>query len=196
MLARLKKITGFLFLFFAFLSPCLQAQKAQVNLGECPTAWPGVIVRLVSVERIPNDRLMFLVRIVATSGANPGTLIGYPPIIPPNISKKQIANGAFLPEPYSLNSATMTDEQTGKTYPALPTQSAPDGQAYRPSVLVSSLSPGQGTYMSVQFAIPPAPPANASGQPAKQTVSILLPMAKSPIPKIAVPTPTPAPAPK
>ena len=45
----------------------LQAQKkATPNLGEVETTWPGIRYQIFRVERMPPDRLLVGVRIVAT----------------------------------------------------------------------------------------------------------------------------------
>lgn len=171
----------------AGMSP-LSAAEPSSSLGEAETNWLGVNYQIIFFKRIPPERLLVGVRIVATSKAAPrGTLIGFPVPIPPNADKYAIMAGYYHPLPLSLAASVMIEDLMQQKYPAL-APVAPPGRIYRPGVVLDSLRPGQNLVLTVQFAVPPPPPPPPAGQPpAKQTVSFVFPNAKGPIQKIPVP---------
>jgi hypothetical protein len=163
--------------------------SAPDNFPEVGSTWPGIQMQILKVVRIPGNRLLVEVRLLATPKAPPVTMIGYPPVIPPDATKEELETG-FGPSPYSLEVASMTDERTQQRYNAL--RPNPKGPYYLASVVLASLSPGQGQYMSVQFPVPPPPPPDDAGRVPEQTVSILLPKAKGPITRVVIPPETPS----
>ena len=168
-----------------------QEQKASTrNRAEVETKWSGVLFAISRLERIQDNRLLVVVRVIATSKAAPsGTFLGTRPVIPPGTSQDDLATGLYNAKPFSLVSAVMTHEQTQQKYPVLPPV-APPGRKYFPSELANGLLPGQAETLTIQFAAPPAPPPIEGGKPAKQTVSFLLPSAKGPIINVPIPAPT------
>ena len=151
------------------------------------TTWPGVRMEVIQITRMPDNRVMVLIRLAASEKAPASTLIGYPAVIPRKATKEERGMG-FSATPFSLESSRLTDDQTGQQYPALPPEPGPP--LFRPAVVLMSLAPGEATLMSVQFALPsPVPPAKPS------TVSILLPNAKAPLSNIPIPLPAPAASP-
>jgi hypothetical protein len=168
-----------------------QEKKASApSLAEVETRWPGVLFAISRLERIQDNRLLVVVRVIATSkAARSGTFLGTRPPIPPGASKDDIATGLYNARPLSLVSAVMTDDQTQQKYTVLPPV-APPGKKYFPSELANGLLPGQAETLTIQFAAPPAPPPIGGGKPAKQTVSFLLPSAKGPIANVPVPAPS------
>ena len=167
-----------------------RAQKADKGyLAEVETKWPGVRFAIQLLERIQDNRLLVVVRVIATSKAErSGTFLGTKPEIPAGTSKEEIASGRYGPKPFSLASTVMTDDQTQRTYPVLPSV-APVGKKYLPSELGIGLLPGQSETLTIQFAAPSAPPPIDEGKPARQTVSFLLPGAKEPVDGVPVPPP-------
>ncbi len=164
---------------------------ASSDFPEVGSTWPGIQMQILKVVRIPGNRLLVEVRLLASPKAPQVTMIGYPPVIPTDATKEELETG-FGPSPYSLEVATMTDERTQQRYNAL--RPNPKGPYYLASVVLASLSPGQGQYMTVQFPVPPPPPPDDSGHVPKQMVSILLPKAKGPIAGVVIPPETPTPA--
>jgi len=172
-----------------FSNLSLFAQSARPSLGEAQTAWPGVVYQITQVQRIAGDRLLIGVRVLATAQAPAkGTLFGIETPIPPTASKEDILAGWFVPKPFSLRGAAMTDDQTKVEYHTL--DPSPTGPQYVSSDCLSTLVPGRSELMSIQFAAPP-PPLDDQGHPTKekQTISILLPKASAPIGKIPIPPP-------
>lgn len=170
-----------------FLPRSIHAQNDSKNLGEVETNWPGIHYQIIIFKRIPPERLLVVVRVLATPQAPPGgTLLGFPVPIPPNIPRAE-AILLYPPHPLSLMESVMTDEATQQKFCALPPVSSP-GKAYRPSATLQILQPRHNIILTVQFAVPPPPPPDpATGAPAKQTVSFLLPNAKAPITHVPIP---------
>lgn len=159
------------------------------KMPEVESTWPGILMQIPEIKRIPGNRLLFAVCLTATAKAPATTLIGTLGAYPPNATEAERLM-PLIPTPYSLEGSIMTEERTQQKYEML----APDpkGPNYRPSVILGSLSPGQCLYLTVQFPVPPPPPPDNNGYVPKQTVSILLPMAKGPIIHIVVPPETPS----
>jgi hypothetical protein len=170
----------------------LQAQKQEArNLGEVLTTWPGIRYQVFLIERMPQDRLLVGVRLVATSQAPPlGTLIGVSVPIPANATREDLLSGRYSPRPLSLASSEMIDEATKQKYRPLPPVPLA-GRSVPPSVTLSNLRPGQAEVLSLQF---PAPPMRFSDDPgkSKQTVTFVLPSAKGLITNVPVPAPLPS----
>jgi len=152
------------------------------------STWHGIEMHVSEVKRIAGNRLLVVVLLWATPKAPPATMIGIPPVIPPNATKEEL-NMGLGDSPFSLAGSTMTDDLTQQKYDMVPPD--PKGPLYRSSVILTSLFPGRGLYMTIQFLAPPPPPPDDTGKIPKQTVSILLPKAKGPITKVVVPPPTP-----
>lgn len=164
----------------------LNGQKPAAPLGEVETTWPGIHFQVARIMRIPGDRLLVLVRVVAT-GAAPkgGTMIGIPVPVPANATQAEIDQGLYNPIPFSLDSSVMVDEATKTSYPTL---KANPSENYMSGVLLCSLRPNQAEAMAVQFKAPPLR-LDSRGKPAQQTVSITLTNAKEPISNIPLPMP-------
>jgi hypothetical protein len=184
-----KRIVSLLIGALSVSSLSVHAQgKENRNLGEVDTVWRGIRYEIFGIERMPENRLIVGVRIVATSQAPAsGTFIGLKVPISVDASKADTTSERYSARPLSLASSQMIDEETQRRYPALsPTRMA--GKSVLPGVTLSTLRPGQAEVLSVQFAVPPQPPS--SGGTEKQTVSILLPSAKGPITKVRLPPPS------
>jgi hypothetical protein len=166
----------------------LNAEEKSDVLGEGDSNWPGIRYQITDIQRIPPDRLLVVVRILATAQASAaGTLIGFPVQIPPNANKYDVAAGYYHPRPLSLASSVMVDDLTQQKFLVLPPV-APHGKKYRPGDVLDSLRPGGRDVLTIQFAVPPPPPPPQAGQPpVKQTLSFLLTNAKELIRKIAIP---------
>lgn len=158
------------------------------EMREVESTWPGIVMQVIEVDRIAGNRLLVGVRLVATPNAPGTTLIGTPPVVPPNATKEELAIG-FGPSAFSLEGSIMTEERTQEKYPMLPRNLVASG--YRSSVIMASLAPREALILTIQFPAPPPPPPDDTGKIPKQTVSILLPRAKGPITKIVIPPPTP-----
>ena len=123
----------------------------------------SIMFAISRLERIQDNRLLVFVRVTATStSARKGTFLG---------SESPDSSGASEAEnpdrkPFSLASATMTDDQTQQRYPVLPPV-APPGKAYFPGELVSGLHPGQGETLTIRCAAPPWLPLSPGGKPAR-----------------------------
>ena len=186
-----KKILALLIVILSVGSLPLQAQKREArNLGEVETTWPGIRYQIFRIERMPQDRLLVGVRIVATPQAPPsGTLIGVSVPIPANATREDLLSGRYAPRPLSLASSEMIDEETEQKYRPLPPVTLA-GRPLLPSVTLSSLRPGQAEVLSLQFAVPAVRPS-PDQETSKQTVSFVFPNAKGPITKVPVPAPSP-----
>jgi len=150
---------------------------------------------MFAIQRIPPNRLVVGVRLLATAKAPPqGTLLGIPVPIPPNADKQAIQAGIYHPRPLSFASSVMTDELTKQTYPALHPISPP-GRKYIPSAVLSTLRPRGNAIFTLQFAAPPPPPppSPSAPGPVKQTLSFLFTNAKGPIAHVPIPPFIPAP---
>jgi hypothetical protein len=159
------------------------------KVPEVESAWPGILMQIPEVKRIPGNRLLFAVRLMATAKAPASTLIGMPGVHPPGATEEELL-ALLPPTPFSLGGSTMIEERTQQKYEMM----APDpkGPSYRPGGVSGSLSPGQVLYMTIQFPAPPPPPPDKNGVVPKQTVSILLPKAQGPILHVVVPPETPS----
>jgi hypothetical protein len=174
-----------------FFSMAVHAQDESQALGEVETNWPGIHYQITIIKRIPPDRLLVVIRVLATPEAPPGgTMLGFQAPIPPNLNRNltsvQIAY-LYPPRPLSFANSIMTDEKTQQKYPSLPPV-APPGKGYRSCVTLAGLRPRQNVILTIQFAVPPPPPPDpSSGTPVKQTVSFLFPNAKAPIAHVSIP---------
>lgn len=168
----------------------LHAQENSAQKLEVETNWPGIDFQITYVARIPPDRLLVGVMLVATAGAPAqGTMIGTPQPIPANANPSDIAAGYYRPAPFTMKSSVMIDDISQTQYfPLHPI--APPGKKYRPAVLLETISPGQTSMMTLQFSVPPPPPPPAIGQPpVKQTLSFTFTNAKGPISHVPLPPP-------
>jgi hypothetical protein len=168
----------------------LFAQEVPIGGERIPTVetkWPGINFGIHRVDRIQENRLLVWVRVLASSAApRTGTFLGTKPQIPASATKQEISAGLYNPKPFSLASSIMIDEQTQQRYPVL-SPIAPPGVRYFPGELVNGLLPGQAHTLTIQFAAPPTAPPSNGHKPSQKTVSFLLPGAKGPISKVAVP---------
>jgi hypothetical protein len=166
-----------------------QAQRpssSPPSLGEVDTTWPGIRFQLLKVERIPPDRLLAVIRIVATRQAPAsGTLIGTKVSVPANVTTQDLISARYAPRAFSLSASEMIHEQTARKFPALPPL-ASAGRSYVSGEILRTLLPGQAAILTVQFALPPGVASAETGVP-KQTASFLLPNAKGPITKVPIP---------
>jgi hypothetical protein len=161
-------------------------QAAKKSKFEVETTWPGIHFKFVKIERILDERLLVVVRIVATPQAPAsGTLIGVKPPVPAGTTSEELRSGGYEARPFSLASSVMIDDLTLQRFPALPPV-FPPGREYAPSEILSYLRPGHAEVLTLQFK---APPPTHRGAPGKQTVSFLLTNAKGPISGIPVPAP-------
>ena len=166
----------------------LLAQDNASQKLEVESSWPGIHFQIAYLQRIPPDRLLVGVILIATASAPPGgTLIGTPQTIPPNADPHDVAAGYYRPAPFTMTSSVMTDDISQTQYsPLVPV--APPGRKYRPAILLETLLPGQSSMMVLQFSVPPPPPPPEPGQPpVKQTLSFLFTNAKSAIKNIPIP---------
>ena len=161
---------------------------------EVKTEKPGIIFGVAQIRRIPQNRLLVIIYIRATSevpstGVNLNTSVMPPPGTKPWDLYK------FRDKPFSLHGSTMTDELTGVQYPLLrPT--LPPTMAYFPGGTRATFIPNHREILSIQFATPPPPPPPPPGQPPViQKLSFSLPTAVGPITHVPLP-PLGAPAPQ
>lgn len=154
--------------------PMNAAPAALTSMGEAETNWPGIKFQVVGFKRIPTNRLLVSVAVVATPKAPvAGTaIVGKPG----NTAEAEGGNS------FSLSTSTMTDEKTSQKYAAL--KPDPNGQQYIPGETQTLLRPGQMEIMTVQFEVPP--PLPNAGHEEKQYVDVLLANAKSAI-KLTIP---------
>ena len=168
---------------------CVWAQRHEgENLGEVDTIWPGIRLQLLKLERIPPNRLLAVIRLVATRQAPAsGTFIGTKVTAPANAPKKELFSARFAPHAFSLSTSEMIHEQTERKYPALPPVAA-TGRHYIPGEVLGTLFPGQAEVLTVQFAVP-SEMVSAQIDAPRQTASFLLSSAKGPIAKVPIPPP-------
>ena len=172
-----------------FLSPlCAIAQQpAKKSKFEVETAWSGIQFQLVKIERILDERLLVVVRIVATAQAPAtGTLIGVKTPVLPGATLEDLRSG-YEPRPFSLASSVMIDDLTSQRFPAL-APIFPPGKEYAPAEILAYLSPGRAEVLTLQFKVPPAALRADGPASEKQTVSLLLTNAKAPITGISLPS--------
>ena len=165
------------------------AQKpARKSKFEVETNWPGILYNFVKVERILDDRLLMVIRIVATSQAPAtGTLIGVKTSIPSDATLEDRRSGRYDSRPFSLASSVMIDDLTLQRFPALPPV-FPPGKEYAPAEILAYLTPGRAAVLTLQFKVPPAALRADGPASEKQTVSLLLTNAKAPITGISLPS--------
>lgn len=138
-------------------------------MGEADTNWPGIRFQVVGFKRIPTNRLLVSVALVAT----PKAPVGGTAIVGKLEHTAEVEGGI----PFSLSTSTLTDEKTSQKYTALKPE--PSGQQYIPGEVQTLLRPGQMEIMTVQFEVPP--PLPNAGHEEKQYVDVLLANAKAPI---------------
>lgn len=168
----------------------MQAQSAPGSQSgrfpEVETKWPGVRFQVFRIERNSLNRLVVVVRIVATDKAPAsGTFLGTKSPIPANARPIDITAAMYDPKPFSLAASEMIDDETRQKYFVLPPIAQP-GMTYLPGTIVRSLLPGEAALLTIQFAIPPSPPGDENR---KQTVSFLFPNSKGPITNVLIPSP-------
>jgi hypothetical protein len=164
---------------------CAQQQPDPTEKYDVATKWPNVHFQVFHIERIPGDRLLIGVKVYTTPNAPlTGTFIGVDVPMPKDASPVSIAAGMYRPNPFSIDSAVMTEEMTKQDYATV--KPDPNGPNYVPSQVLATLHPNEGRMMSIEFPAPPLPPP---GAPPKQTVSILFPNAVGPIRRIELPPP-------
>jgi hypothetical protein len=168
----------------------LFAQEQGFTTAKMPTVdtkWPGVNFAICRLERIQDNRLLVFVRVIATSKAPAaGIFLGTELETSPFATMDDSGAVAYDAKPFSLASAVMIDDQTLQRYSVLPPV-APPGKRYFPGELGNGLLPGQAETLTIQFQAPPARPPVEGRQPARQTVSFLLPGANAPIANLPVP---------
>jgi hypothetical protein len=163
-----------------------QAREGEGNLGEVDTIWPGIRFQLVRVEHIPTNRLLAVIRILATPQAPAsGTLIGTKVSVPPDATKQDLIEHRYAPRPFSLSASQMIHEQTEQRFPALP-PAASARRSYVSSDILRTLFPGQAEILTLQFSLPPGVASVDNALP-KQTATFLLTNAKAPITKVPIP---------
>lgn len=167
----------------------LTAQQPAKKIPQVEAKWPGIILSIPRLERMQENRLLVVVRVIATSKvAHSGAFLGTKPVIPPGVTQEELESNRYDGKPFSLASSVMIDDQTLQRYPVLPAV-APPGRTYFPSELANNLLPGQAQTLTIQFTAPPAPPLVEGREPPKQTVSFLLTGAKGPISRLPIPAP-------
>ena len=181
---RIKRFLCLLGLLFGFSAAMAQSLASHTVLGDTESEWPGIHYQMLELKRLPPNRLLILLQLIALTGTPPnGTSIIGP--------MGGGAGGIKIPLPFSFDSSTMTDNLSGVSYPVLPSV-APRGRAYRGSQIRATLLLGQRIWLNLQFACPPPPPPPPEGQPPKkQILSFVFPKGDKPI-QIELP---PAPAP-
>jgi hypothetical protein len=166
----------------------LAQQSGKKSKLEVETNWPGIHFKFVRIERILDERLLVVVRIVATPQAPvTGTLIGVKPPAPAGATPGELRSGRYEPLPFSLESSVMIDDVTLQRFPAL-APIFPPGQKYAPASILTYLSPGRAEVLTLQFKVPPSALIADGGTPEKQTVSLLLTNAKAPMTRIPIPS--------
>ena len=171
------------------LSPlgAIAQQSTKKSKFEVETNWPGIQFRLDRVERILDERLLVVIRIVATAKAPAaGTLIGIKPTVPADGTRGDGQRPTYELRPFSLASSVMIDDLTAQRFPALP-PIFPPGREYAPSEILAHFTPGRAEVLTLQFKVPPTA-LRADSASEKHTVSLLLTSAKSPISGIPIPS--------
>jgi hypothetical protein len=175
-----------LLIIFGLPFSCLAQQSVPADKYDVATTWPGIHFQISHIERIAGNRLLVIATVYAKPEAPPdGTLIGIAVPIPKNPSPELMAAGVFQPKPFSIESATMMEETTKQTYSTV--KPDPAGPDYIAGHILSTIHPHEKRIMAIEFPVPP-PPSDGS-DPAKQTISILLPNAVGPIKQIILPSP-------
>ncbi|MGB8352261.1 MAG: hypothetical protein WCD79_00075 [Chthoniobacteraceae bacterium] len=180
----MKFLRNLFFLLLLIWTSSLSAQDAALNRFEVESNWPGLLMQLMSLKRLPDDHVMVLVRLQTTSKSPPSTLIGVRVPIPPGTTKAELQSGAFTPQPFSFAGAVMTDEWTKEVYPVVPP--APKATAVAPFAIMTNLRQGQAFVIAVEFKVPP-PLDDGTGHPMKQIVSLALPNAKAAFVNLPIP---------
>ncbi len=162
-------------------------QPGKKSRFDVETTWPGIYFKLVKIERILDDRLLVVIRIVATPQAPAtGTFIGVTPPIPAGTTPEELRSGRYESRPFSLASSIMIDDLTSQKFPTL-APIFPAGKEYAPAEIYASLVPGRAEIVTLQFKVPPAA-LNPQGRPEKHTVTLLLTNAKAPLTGIPIPS--------
>jgi hypothetical protein len=163
-------------------------QSAKKSKLEVETNWPGIHFRIERVERILDERLLVVVRIVATAKTPAeGTLVGIKPTGAAEGTSESRQSARSELRPFSLASSVMVDDLTAQRFPALP-PIFPPGREYAPSDILAHFSPGRAEVLTLQFKVPPTA-LRADSASGKHTVSFLLTNAKGAISGIPVPPP-------
>jgi hypothetical protein len=184
----LRKLAIGLAILFVCPLCAIAEQPGKKSKFEVETIWPGIHFKFVRIERMLDERLLVVVRIVATRQAPAaGTLIGVKPAAHAGATPEELRSGRYEPLPFSLESSVMIDDLTSKRFPAL-APVFPPGQQYAPASILTYLSPGRAEVLTLQFKVPPSALIADGGTPEKQTVSLLLTNAKAPMTGIPIPS--------
>lgn len=147
-------------------------------LGKTSADWPGVSFFLTQIVRLDKEHVLVAIQVRGDATVkNPTVIAGT------DVTQSDKPGDI---EPFTLTSAILVDQETGKKYPAdgkLPAQpywGDPD--------IISNIRPNTWFQLAVRFKAPlPSPPGPEGKQP-EQKVSILLPRATAPIKDIVLPT--------
>ena len=145
-----KLVIGLFIILLCPLSVVAQ-QSAKKSKFEVETNWPGIQFRLDRVERILDERLLVVIRIVATAKAPAtGTLIGVKPTVAADGTREDGQTATYELRPFSLASSVMIDDLTAQRFPALP-PIFPPGREYAPSEILAHFPPGRAEVLTLQF---------------------------------------------
>ena len=153
------------------------AQNAPAKpLGSADTEWPGVHLDLTQIARLDDTHILVAVKIRGDATLkNPVKVCG---------QDHSTEANPFNTDPYTLNTATLTDQATGKTYKA--DGSLPGKPYWGDPDIIATIRLNTWLQLAVKFDVPP-PVLTPDGKKMEQKVTFLLPKAKAPIKNVVLP---------
>lgn len=173
-LLRRSPFGGLLLIFFTWVLTA-QAQEPKPGI----TQWPGVTAEIFSITRLDGNRVAARFFFTSTPSA-PAALIAGKFFVPDG--SRATVEGFDAAGPYTLATATLTDEASAKSFPTS-TRRAGEARPGRPEIKLE-LTAGNGFLIGQIFE---CPPVNMDDPPKKQFVTFQLPGLKSPITGVPLP---------
>jgi len=173
-------------LIVSLLAVAAFAHAADANAVETASTIPDLKLRVQSVKRPDNKHVIFVIQAVADDKARGDVHLetSVRPA-PKNATKEDIASGKYEARGFTLLPAEMIDEATGQKYSSV---ELPPGLPFLgPSKIRISLEPGSSVQMAICLASPAPLPADASGKPPEQKVTLILPNTLKPIKGLVLP---------
>jgi len=164
---------------FLFALPLRAQPSPEKGLGSVPAEWPGVHFELSRIARLDAEHILVAIRIRGDASAKNPTLICH-------------ANNATAEHPddiipYTLTGATLTDQETGKEYPA--EGGLPGSPFWGEPDIIANIRPNTWFQLAVKFKAPPPLPSGSDGKPREQKVTFHLPKATKAMKDVLLPQP-------
>lgn len=160
----------------AVAQPSQARAASESALASVSTEWKGVHFEIAQIQRLDENHILVAVRIRGDATATNPTLISGRMLI--------LEDGSEEITPFTLIGATLSDPETGQTYPAV--EGVPAEPYWGEPSIVTSLRANTWIQLAVRFKAPP-PRINADGRRAEQKISFQFPKAKKATNPVSLP---------